>query len=200
MQSSATSQLVYPESFSRSLKEETRTAHELLESLPLSADIVSPNLTRLRYAQYLMAMHRVVCDLEKNILPGLLDVIPDAELRAKLHLIESDLKTMDVEIPNGTPLFKTPASVAFALGIFYVVEGSSLGGRFILQNVRQVLGDVGTSYFEGYGNLSGQRWKAFVSNLDAFAADQGKRAEIIDGANYAFSVIHDHFKSVGPCA
>jgi heme oxygenase len=74
-----------------------------------------------------------------------------------------------------------------ALGAFYVLEGSTLGGRVLLREVRERLGDVPTGFLAGYGDQTGHRWKqtraalvAGVATAPAFdqAADRLVRGAI----------------------
>lgn len=81
------------------------------------------------------------------------------------------------------------------MGIMYVVEGSTLGGRFILKNVQENLGyneEKGASYFSGYGNKTGSFWKKYLNSLTEFESKTNSQEEIIEGADYAFRVIGKH--------
>lgn len=86
-------------------------------------------------------------------------------------------------------------SVPFAIGIMYVVEGSTLGGRFILKNIQDALGydeTNGASYFAGYGNKTGSHWKKFLKELTDFEKQTNLENEIINGADYGFRIIYEH--------
>ncbi len=181
------------ELFAHILKVSTAASHEALESAQLSKDIVSPILIAGRYADYLRAMHTVVSDVENRIFPMVAQVVPDLEYRRKADRIASDLKSLGSVVPPGVELFGHIHSEAFALGIFYVVEGSVLGGRYILQNIKTALPGAGISYFEGYGNATGQMWKSFVHALNQYADSDDVRETVIRGADHAFKTIHAYF-------
>ena len=85
----------------------------------------------------------------------------------------------------------------FLLGIVYVTEGSTLGGRVILKNVQKKLGlepGQGATYFAGYGDDTAKMWKEFLGRLIEYEAQTGERDRIIAGANYAFKYIYEILK------
>jgi heme oxygenase len=186
-------------SFAEQLKLGTAKAHTELEALPVSMSIMKPDVTQDDYGNYLLLMHRVVKDAEENIFPRLSAYIPDLSERNKTFLIEKDLQvigkvTTDESLPVSEGLGNY--SDSFAMGVLYVIEGSSLGGRVILKNINKVLGYTGhngAAYFAGYGNLTGPRWKSFLEMLMKFETSEGDAGEIINGANHAFKSIHIFF-------
>lgn len=190
--------------FPERLKRITSEAHVNLEKLPISVSIVSPDVTKEQYAHYLNLMHDVVKDAEENIfgkLDGIIDNIPE---RKKSHLLEKDLEVLGYQKES----YLTPISaelknisIPFALGVMYVIEGSTLGGRFILKNINNTLGyleNEGASYFAGYGNTTGSQWKNFMSQLARYEAETKNDVEIIEGANFAFNAINRHFTANTP--
>ena len=63
-----------------------------------------------------------------------------------------------------------PERQAAFLGVIYVLEGSTLGGRLIARHVEPTLGLTdghGSSYFRGHGEATGALWRETV---DAIAA------------------------------
>lgn len=185
--------------FLNNLRTATAASHTALEALPVSESILKPDVTDLDYAHYLNLMRDVVKDAEQNIFPILNTVVPDLESRNKTQHIEADLaalgaitETAEKPLSEGIEHLTIP----FALGILYVVEGSSLGGRVILKNINAVLGhdaDSGAAYFSGYGGQTGSRWKAFLEVLVTYESANDAADEIIAGANYAFDSIKKHF-------
>lgn len=189
--------------FLNKLRESTAIAHAALEALPVSESILKEDVSNEEYAHYLALMYDVVKDSEENIFPALQLYIPDITERKKTHLIEADLKKMGIDVTeNQKPVsagLGNP-SAAYAMGILYVIEGSTLGGRVILKNISRALGyteDSGAAYFSGYGNFTGSRWKSFLAGLSGFEAETGAGSEIIAGANYAFGAIHRHLVNNG---
>jgi len=182
------------------LRANTANSHKNLESLAVSVSITSPNVTTEAYARYLQLMHDVIGDTEENIFPLLQNIFPDLEERRKLQWINADLAFLNHVRTTATfPFSKSSKtfSVPFAVGILYVVEGSSLGGRFILKNLQSALGyeENGVSYFNGYGNKTGSSWKNFLNILTEYEEENGNSDEIIAGADFAFQAIHKHFSN-----
>lgn len=186
------------QTFLNRLKTKTSVAHTNLEQLPVSVSIINPNVTNDEYVHYLNLMHDVVKQAEEEIFPALSAFIPDVKERNKTFLIEDDFKTLGFTKTQIKRPFENTASIspAFAMGILYVVEGSSLGGRIILKNINNALGhteDKGAAYFAGYGNNTGSKWKSFLNSLTAYEAKNNNDKEIIAGAEYAFKTISRHF-------
>ncbi len=185
--------------FLEKLRTATANSHTALESLPVSISIMSPNVTNKEYALYLNLMYDVVKDAEENIFPAAHTAIKSLDVHPKAQFIEADLEALGYNKKEFiTPLSSKTSTLtpAFALGVMYVIEGSSLGGRVILKNINTVLGHdahSGGSYFTGYGGQTGSHWKTFLASLIDFANLHNTEAEIIEGANFAFDAISAHF-------
>ncbi|MES2485391.1 MAG: biliverdin-producing heme oxygenase [Bacteroidota bacterium] len=185
--------------FLDSLRTSTAQSHTALEALPISVSIMKPDVTNAEYTLYLDLMYDIVKDAEENIFPLISNLIPNLEARNKTKQLEADLaflgkdksgydKALSSKIENLTP--------AFALGIMYTVEGSSLGGRVILKNINGVLGhdaENGARYFSGYGGQTGSMWKSFIGHMTQYETENDAAQEIIAGANFAFDAIAAHF-------
>ncbi|MBO9585004.1 MAG: biliverdin-producing heme oxygenase [Flavobacterium sp.] len=185
-------------SFLNDLKTQTSDSHKKLEELPVSMSIMSPDMKIEDYRYYLSLMHDVHNDTEGLIFPFFANAIEDLEQRRKKHLIENDLLFLNAPKMNSEKVFETQGiSVPFALGILYVVEGSTLGGRFILKNVSkfpELSGVQGVSYFNGYGEKTGSFWKSFLNFLSEYEQEHNCGDEIIEGAIFAFDSIYKHFE------
>jgi len=179
------------------LKNQTATAHKKLESLAVSASILSPQMKIADYCHYLSLMYDVHHSAQEIVFPLLKDHITDLAEREKTQLINKDLSFLHYTKNNTVWVFSNKAiNVPFALGILYVIEGSSLGGRFILKNIETIPGldqQQGVSYFTGYGNKTGSYWKTFLNQLTTYQQQNNCQDEIINGAVYAFDTIYNHF-------
>ncbi|MBW1653854.1 biliverdin-producing heme oxygenase [Flavobacterium quisquiliarum] len=184
--------------FLQNLKTQTADSHQKLEDLSVSKSIMSPNMELEDYIHYLSLMHDVHNDTETIIFPFFSNLIEDLEQRRKKHLIEYDLLFLNSKKTDSATVFhKDEMSVPFALGVLYVVEGSTLGGRFILKNVSkrpELSGEKGVSYFSGYGERTGSFWKAFLNFLSEYEQKHECGEEIIEGAVFAFDSIYKHFE------
>ncbi|MBE8724356.1 biliverdin-producing heme oxygenase [Flavobacterium hungaricum] len=181
------------------LKKETADSHKKLESLPVSASILSPDMKIEDYCHYLGLMLDVHHQTETVVFPLLTGIIEDLEKRKKKKLLENDLEFLNCKKETYKSVFENTAmSVPFAMGVFYVIEGSTLGGRFILKNVtanEQLFEGNGVSYFSGYGDKTGSYWKSFLNVLEEYEQRFNCGDEIIKGAVFAFESIYNHFLS-----
>lgn len=186
--------------FLEKLRTATSQAHTNLEDLPVSKSIMHPEVSNADYALYLSLMHDVVKDAEENIFPVVNKILPNLDVHPKANFLENDLTTLNAVKESHTvkPLSSglSTFTPAFALGILYVIEGSSLGGRVILKNITAALGhdaNNGAKYFAGYGGQTGSHWKNFLSQITAYQETTNTQDEIIAGANFAFIAISRHF-------
>ncbi|KAF2508090.1 biliverdin-producing heme oxygenase [Flavobacterium foetidum] len=186
-------------SFLSDLKTQTADSHKKLENLPVSSSILSPDMNIEDYTHYLSLMLDVHKSTEEYVFPLLTDVIEDLDQRKKKHLIEDDLSFLNYTKTDFTNVFNNiNVSIPFALGIFYVIEGSTLGGRFILKNVTKnpmLSGERGVRYFSGYGDKTGSFWKSFLAMLEAYEEKHNCGSDIVEGAVYAFDSIYKHFQT-----
>ncbi|MFD2940041.1 biliverdin-producing heme oxygenase [Flavobacterium notoginsengisoli] len=184
--------------FLHNLKTQTADSHKKLEDLSVSKSIMSPEMKLEDYTFYLSLMHDVHNDTEEIVFPFFSNLIEDLEQRRKKHLIEDDLLFLNYTKKDSAKVFHAAEmSVPFALGVLYVVEGSTLGGRFILKNVSkcpELSGEKGVSYFNGYGEKTGSFWKAFLNFLSEYEQKHECGDEIIKGAVFAFDSIYKHFE------
>lgn len=150
------------------LKAHTHTAHMRLEKNRYAVALAQHTLSREAYAAFLLKFHSFYTPLEPRLLAcgDLLTLGLDYAERQKLPALTRDLLTLGVN-PADYPVCPTVPEVtdlATALGVLYVVEGSTLGGQIIHRQLRALFGDEAESvmhFFGGYGPLTGPRWKAF---------------------------------------
>lgn len=192
-------------SFLENLRNNTAESHTGLEDLPISKSITNPEVTKEEYVLYLDLMKDVINDAETNIYPLTKNIISDIDNRYRNHLLDNDFKALghtkaatdakplSAGIENLTP--------AFALGIFYVLEGSNLGGRVIFKNINTALGydmESGASYFGGYGGQTGSQWRTFVGMMVEYEGQNNNADEIIAGADYCYNAISRYFTANTP--
>lgn len=175
------------------LRAHTSSYHSALETLPLSKKLTSENLSVNDYVQYLSLMREIISSVEQKIFPLVSHIITDINERKKLQLIEDDLKTFNVSFNTQSYHECNMINEAKAMGIMYVIEGSTLGGRMILKNVKQTLkfSELGVSFFSGYGDSTSEKWKKFLGILIGYEERTGSTKDIIAGANAAFKNIYN---------
>jgi heme oxygenase len=119
-------------------------------------------------------------------LPGL-----DYCERRRTPLLRDDLAAIGAPQPHDIAIWAPPpaSSVAEALGLLYVLEGSTLGGKIIR---RQVLAGGGTmtglSFLDPYRERSGERWHAFLAIVarEIPAEDMAAAADFVGAAIRGF--------------
>lgn len=178
------------------LRLETSQLHKQLESLSISKAIISNDITVDVYAKYLSLMKDVVRDVENKIFPLISHAISNSDSRRKLSFIVNDLTVLGCNSAEIKTDFDADFDVPFAMGIVYVMEGSTLGGRVILKNIEKNLGynaNNGAQYFAGYKENTGLFWKSFLSDFIQFEENNNCSDAVIAGANFAFNTIYTHF-------
>lgn len=156
------------------LRRETSAEHARLEGV---TRMMAPDLTVRDYQRYLMEMWAVHAAVEPRLagIDGLAAVLPDIEERRRLPFLELDLAEL------GTPPGELAAlslhrpqipcdGVAEALGVLYVLEGATLGGRLIRQHLAGIPGlhlGAATRYLDAYPNV-GPLWKRFGTAVNAY--------------------------------
>jgi heme oxygenase len=119
--------------------------------------------------------------------------------------IAHDLTALGIDPAGVTraPPALLPALPTFphALGALYVLEGATLGGRFILRDVEARIGGqiVGAMrFFGGRGEDVGPMWRSFRTALDAFGREQPLlRGDVLTGAEDVFGAILAWFAPPG---
>jgi heme oxygenase len=173
------------------LKEETEKAHVDVEKAlsPHLASIDSPaaysKLLLLFYGYY----NPVEQLIEKFIDEG---IVADIKQRRKAELILNDRQNLNEQTTVNRDCIDLPAihNIPTALGAMYVLEGSTLGGKYISKMIKTKIGlgsDKGVSFFNGYGSETGSKWKSFKSYINKYTGKINEEKEIINAANETFA-------------
>lgn len=136
-------------------------------------DIMRPTLSRSEYIALLTRFRAFVAPWETALRVALPDALhPFAVTREKTALLDADLAFLGAP-PVEASLAVAGAAQAAAVpmqcvgacfGTLYVMEGSTLGGRFIGPAMAQRFGlsdRQGYAYFDPYGDRTGSMWNAF---------------------------------------
>lgn len=148
----------------RRLREATQAPHQRLEN---RLDILRQVATahgRRRLVERFHALHR---DAEAALSPWLAALAGlDFDVRRRSPHLARDLAVLRGAPAQGEPI--TLRGVGEALGLMYVLEGSTLGGRVIRRRVEAAGGDMaGLSFLDPYGDQVGERWRSFLSLVEA---------------------------------
>jgi heme oxygenase (biliverdin-IX-beta and delta-forming) len=168
------------------LRQGMRAAHgELDETLHL-IDRLSSMQQR---AAVLAGYHRLHHAAEAAIAP-FLGAIADLDFaaRRRCQMIAEGIGIHSREpLPDLAARFdvSTPAE---AFGALYVLEGSSLGGRVILKELkRRGVSLAGLGFLDPYGFNTGPRWRAFLAILDREVQSGEQQSDAITGALNTFA-------------
>lgn len=188
------------------LKAQTRPHHDRAEASPAMQAVVSPRLTRAAYRDHLARLLAFYGPTEAALadVDGLADVLPDlAERLVKTEWLRDDLDRLGggVEVPEA----RAPAwTVPEALGVLYVVEGSTLGGRIIARELARSVGvtpDDGGRFYASYRDDRGARWTAFKSALDAYGEAHPEASDdAVRAASDTFDVLRTWMEAPVPAA
>jgi heme oxygenase len=176
------------------LKEGTADIHQQIEE---RVPVFREDFTLAEYVRLLERFYGYWAPLEGKLLdvPGLNHPELDLPSRMKSALLLEDLRILGRD-PAAVPRCdRLPAldSVPRALGCLYVLEGSTLGARFISKRLAEHLNlreGSGASFFNAYGDSSGRRWLEFKSFISTHAEPQHTE-EIVAAARQTFQCFYD---------
>lgn len=181
------------------LRAATRAEHEALETQPLMRRLVSPELTQAEYGLIVRAQRAYYRSLEPSLWPferQLRDRLPEVGYRyhSRLPALERDSRQLALPADEGQPgwVFH-PTSAEQALGVLYVLEGASQGGRLIARHLGKVLaldGDNGASFFSSYAEQ--QNWALLCDWLEGLPGEEPWK-EALTGAKKTFAAFRVHF-------
>lgn len=162
--------------------------------------ILDAGATRDDYCRYLRAFHAYHLPIEAALAP--LDALGfDSTGRQRAHLAAHDLAALDATTVAPCEHVARAATIPGLLGLAYVIEGSTLGGRFVLAKLPPALAALrgrATRFLEGYGDATGPRWRAFAAILEPALASARGLDEAIAGARDTFATLiawlaqHEH--------
>ena len=181
------------EMLSEKIKEETKSAHLSLEKL------VVQQLKSIKnnedYGNFLKKFYTYFSQVEKVISPYITSqLLPDYADRRNSSYLENDIKALgfDVDETMTVPVPKIDNEVA-ALGALYVMEGSIMGGRIIIQMLEKLGVTEGVSFFSGYGAETGQKWGVFTKVMNDTAKTEQDEEQAVNTANETFQLFEKVF-------
>ena len=141
------------------------------------------------YTDFLMALARAILPLEDALeKAGVHRLLPDWRERRRSKELQHDLARLGMRVP---PLAPIPSidSAAWQFGALYVLEGSRLGGKFLL---RRVLANSDAVVREAtrYLKHGADRplWPTFVQRLESSPDVKQAPADAVAGARAAFTL------------
>lgn len=172
------------------LRAETADSHQRLEE---SLDLFTKVAERGSRRRLVERFHGLHAGAEQALAPWLAAIDGlEFDDRSRLPHLRRDLKTLGVSGEAAICPVATPADAAEALGLFYVLEGSTLGGHMIgKQLARDGVDDEGLTFLNPYGAAVGERWRAFMTVLERETASASDRDAAVAGARRGFALVTD---------
>ncbi|MFO0963718.1 MAG: biliverdin-producing heme oxygenase [Phycisphaerales bacterium] len=195
-------------SLATGLRERTREAHARAEKHPLQSRLVTGRTTRAEYAAWLVQLEPIWIALDAGLRTLAQGDPRVASMLRPYHThaprIAADLRYLGVE--EGPRAAVTPAAKQLAqwveaaaqrrdpalVGVWYVLEGSTNGGRFIARALAAGLdipGPEGLRSQDPHGEAQRERWTEWRDALDAGRWGEGERVAIIDAAQRTFETL-----------
>ncbi len=189
------------------LRNETAEQHRLAEQQEFQQQMVRGILPRPEYIRWLVQMLHLHAFLEEQLedlvasrpaLAGLFE-----EDRRKVPALRRDLAHFG-STAQEPPLAATSALIEeirllaatrplALLGVYYVLEGSTNGSRYIARKVRPAYGlapgQDGAAFLEPYGEDQPARWAAFKVEMDRVPLTSDELREVVAAARMTFDAI-----------
>jgi heme oxygenase len=145
------------------LRRATRCLHERVEARANVVERLASPGTRAATVQQYCRLH-IPAERALNrwlaAIPGL-----DFDLRVRGPALARALHRLGAAIPSALPAVQIDSRSA-ALGFFYVLEGSTLGGHVISRELeRRGVDQTGLEFLNPYGARTGACWRAFLEVL-----------------------------------
>jgi len=162
------------------LRNETADAHRAIEQVAVATGFLTgPDA----YQGYLRALHGFYAGLEDALgaVAELPRWLPDLAERRKTIWLATDLAVLGVVADAPRIALSFPDATA-ALGAAYVVEGATLGGRWILAHLGPAIPEDARTFFRGYEGQTGERWRSYGRALE----EHGEADRLIASAVVTF--------------
>ncbi|MEL7897589.1 biliverdin-producing heme oxygenase [Vreelandella neptunia] len=166
------------------LKRETRADHHRVDQHPALKPLLRRELTVAEYTSALSALYAPIASLEQALSSGLQAHDMDYRLIHREALLKADIHQLGRRAPSA-PLTPPPTSVADAVGMLYVLEGSRLGGKMIALHVDSVLDDQVPLRFFTAHPLTTEEWAAFW-HFAEYHCPRSTWPAVLAGAQQAF--------------
>ena len=160
-----------PDSLLGRMRAATRVLHERLESKTLGNKIMEGTLTVPEYHRLVRWQERVHHTLEPQL----------AKFTVGGYRYRPRFADGDASVP--------PAALPEALGLAYVLEGSSLGGSMIYQKLRAnpaLASEAPFSFYRGQAETGVKQWRALARELGRLELSEAETERAAESARRAF--------------
>lgn len=181
------------------LRDATRSLHANIEDQPLVRPLVSGTGLDLRtYRGLLLAFHGWYRALEGGGFLERADQLSEGSAyryRRRAPLLAADLDDLGLD-PRTSPLAEpglpSMHSTPQVLGVLYVIEGATRGGRTAAMRITRVLGlhaGLGARFFH-LDTADEQSWPAYLALLRSTSSSSTE--SLLDSARSTFLSLHRH--------
>ncbi len=172
------------------MRDATRDRHQHLEAALQVASCLADRVAYRRLLGGFLGLHETLearlaeCrDLEKETGYRMGE-------RSKVAALRRDLKALgmtDAEI-DALPRFaaRPIGSCAAALGVAYVLEGSTLGGQSITRMIGEKSPGLPAEFFNVYGGQTRERWRSFLECVAALPLTEDNLRAATEAARQTF--------------
>jgi heme oxygenase (biliverdin-IX-beta and delta-forming) len=168
------------------LREETSAAHRALDETLQIVDRLSAPDERVRLLAGYLCLHQRTETKVEPFLSRIADL--DFPARRRSSLIAESLGSLGQTASVDGAACPDIRTRAEAFGALYVLEGSSLGGRVILKELRRRGTSLaGLGFLDPYGADAGQRWRSFLIILERELKSGEQKADAVKGALDTFA-------------
>ncbi|WP_181369187.1 biliverdin-producing heme oxygenase [Flavobacterium profundi] len=173
------------------LKEETKLFHSSVEKVLIAE--LKEIATKNAYGNLLLKLHNFYESIESKLQLEITEaIIPDIKSRNHVKHLKNDLYAIGHEIKDIENNFASKiTNLSYALGVLYVIEGSTLGGKIITNLLKRQLNltDLSEiSYFNSYGEATDEMWHDFKQHITTSEEFIDKN-EMILGAKDTFEAL-----------
>jgi heme oxygenase (biliverdin-IX-beta and delta-forming) len=158
------------------LKRVTKPFHDQLENTAIARSLAEGSVSRSKYQRYLDHLAALHAHIEEKVqqFSQWKEYNIDITQRVRYPLLKEDLAALQSsESELSIPPLEVPWSFASAVGVMYVLEGSTMGGKILAQRLSHLLGGdalPATRYFQSYGERTMPMWGEYCAFLDLFAS------------------------------
>ncbi len=189
------------------LKEQTKASHAKAERHGVQARLVKGEVSRGEFAAYLGQLLPVWKAVDAGLLAK---AASDSRIAAmvKPYHAHSGRVAADLAFSGAAAGPVLPATVRFVemvkretasggpglVGVWYVLEGSTNGGRYIAKALSRglgIAGPEGLTSFDPHGEQQRERWQAWRAGLDAQQWSEPERTQIVNAATATFEAIYE---------
>jgi len=160
------------------LREQTADLHRQLEHAPPIGKLVAPDIEQSEYQECMQLLKQAYLTIDSMILeaePSSLKAGPNA------YICRSQWLESFVGLPPNKPTLEINPQHAEYFGARYVIEGSSMGAKKILENLERTKLNGDFHFWRQQAHM-GNNWQQYCELLNTELVSQESRMQALNGA------------------